>query len=239
MFQTFKSLVTTKAMKAERRAVQPGLETLERRDVPAITVTLGTQGGVSTLFLTGNERSESCFILPEQQGGVMKLKVLTSQAGASIRDMGVRYFNAAAVKRIVFKGGDGDDVFENKYTAIPTIAYGDGGYDKLVGGNGADRLDGGAGYDTISGMGGNDILYGGDGNDRLFGGKGVDVLYGQGGDDYLCGATTASEKDRFADLLYGNVGADKFVRTPGARFMDYRPAAPENDKIVDGVFIRY
>lgn len=239
MFRMFKSLAAPKATKAERRSAQPALESLERRDVPTVTLRLGMQGGVRTLFLTGNERSESCFVLPQHQGRIMMLKVITSQAGASIRDMGVRYFRAATVQRIVFRGGEGDDFFENKYTAIPTFAYGEGGYDKLVGGAGADRLDGGAGYDTICGMGGNDVLYGGDGNDRLFGGRGVDVLFGQAGDDYLCGATAEGEKYPFRDALYGNAGSDKFVPTPQARFLDYRPADPEHDLVVDGVFVRY
>ncbi|MCC0179664.1 hypothetical protein I4641_22180 [Waterburya agarophytonicola K14] len=61
----------------------------------------------------------------------------------------------------------------------------DGGADNddISGGAGVDFLLGGGGADTISGGAGNDILMGGEGNDTLYGGAGEDRLSGFGGSD--------------------------------------------------------
>jgi Ca2+-binding RTX toxin-like protein len=236
MFRTLKNLVaptTAKARTNVRRTTRLGVEALERRDQPSVTLVLGVQNGVRTLFLTGTNRGESCWVSTVRDAaGALDVQVVSSTTGESITAMRTNTVNAIAVRQIVFHGGGGDDTFVNN-TAIPCVAYGDDGDDTLVGGSGNDLLVGGAGNDVLYGAAGNDFLYGGAGDDRLFGGKGVDVLYGQAGNDYLTGAhpLNPSDQDGSPDRLYGGPGNDTFVRTAGPVFMDFDPA---HDKVVDG-----
>jgi Ca2+-binding RTX toxin-like protein len=91
--------------------------------------------------------------------------------------------------------------FDDTITVKGGFAYGNGGRDKLVGGNSSDVLYGGDAADKLFGGAGNDHLvgddadttslprysadelYGGDGNDLLTGGVGGDLLNGGIGDD--------------------------------------------------------
>jgi Ca2+-binding RTX toxin-like protein len=104
----------------------------------------------------------------------------------------------------VINGGDGNDVIHGDNTAFKR------------GADGNDTIDGGTGDDTIYGGGGDDTLYGGDGNDRLFGEAGQDTLFGGNGNDYLDGGYWAYGSSisgtNVPDQLYGNDGADTFVR---------------------------
>lgn len=105
-------------------------------------------------------------------------------------------FNKSAVGKIEFRGGDGNDVFDND-AFVPVEAWGNDGNDSLNGGNAADILRGGEGNDTLIGVGGDDRLYGGDGRDVLFGDAGNDSLYGGGWDS--------------VDQLTGGAGRDRFL----------------------------
>ena len=84
------------------------------------------------------------------------------------------------IKRIVFGGGDGNDVFENN-TSIASRVDGGAGDDILNGGSGNDELSGQAGNDVLRGRGGDDRLDGGAGNDKLYGGDGNDLLLAKDG----------------------------------------------------------
>ena len=85
-------------------------------------------------------------------------------------------------------------------------AFGNGGQDRIFGGEGDDRIDGGSSADTLYGEEGDDILEGGYGPDRLFGGEGDDELTGGDGgyNDLLVGGEGN-------DKLTGGAGADTFV----------------------------
>ena len=83
-------------------------------------------------------------------------------------------------------------------------AFGNGGQDRIFGGEGDDYIDGGSSADTLYGEEGDDTVEGGSGNDRLFGGEGDDVLDGGTGDDLLVGGEGN-------DQLTGGAGADRFV----------------------------
>lgn len=89
-------------------------------------------------------------------------------------------FPAADVTSIRFLGGSGNDSFKNS-TALPCVAYGGLGDDKLTGGAGSDVLYGGGGADTLNGGAGPDTLFGGPGNDVLNGEAGEDLLVTVGG----------------------------------------------------------
>lgn len=87
------------------------------------------------------------------------------------------------------------------------------GNDTLNGNGGRDRLNGGNNNDTLNGNGGNDILNGGNGNDFLNGGNGNDILTGGNGNDTLTGGNGDDflEEGTGLDRLRGNDGIDTFV----------------------------
>ncbi|HEX8916163.1 MAG TPA: hypothetical protein VF796_27690, partial [Humisphaera sp.] len=93
-------------------------------------------------------------------------------------------FDAAKVKRVVFRGGDGGssvDVSVDRPATLyggrgddgffvasgPSVQYGFGGSDSLRGGDAADRLFGGDGNDWITPGLGRDLVSGGTGRDTL------------------------------------------------------------------------
>ena len=110
--------------------------------------------------------------------------------------------------------------------------FGNGGDDKLTGGNGIQILWGGAGDDTLSGGAGNDKLYGGVGKDTLEGGAGIDLasyydagggveVYlnfgtatGAAGDDTLTGIENLTGS-AFGDRLIGDAGRNVFYGNNG------------------------
>ena len=78
-----------------------------------------------------------------------------------------------------FNGADSSQLFMDD--ASGGTAFGNGGQDRIFGGEGDDRIDGGSSADTLYGEEGDDILEGGYGPDRLFGGEGDDELTGGAG----------------------------------------------------------
>ncbi|MEO1397515.1 MAG: calcium-binding protein [Pseudomonadota bacterium] len=84
------------------------------------------------------------------------------------------------------------------------VLAGDGGKNRLNGGEGNDELFGRGGDDRLHGGKGNDLLDGGEGNDRLLGGEGEDELFGRAGDDRLFGG-------KGADLIDGGEGMDRVI----------------------------
>jgi Ca2+-binding RTX toxin-like protein len=111
-----------------------------------------------------------------------------------------KFFSATSITgRIIYDGGSGNDKFDNQ-TSLPSTAHGGRGDDTLLGGSGDDELLGDQGKDSLFGRQGNDYLFGGEGADHLYGGQGNDIL--EGG------------RDRKRDILYGEKGADTFIREP-------------------------
>ncbi len=120
------------------------------------------------------------------------------------------------IDRIVFEGGDGNDLLYVDDTIQASVRasggsghdtlFGGGGRDYLYGGAGNDQLFGGSRSDQLYGEAGSDLLIGGTGGDQLYGGTGSDWLYGNAGNDYLDGGF-----DYVSDHLFGGTGADTFV----------------------------
>ena len=103
-----------------------------------------------------------------------------------------------------FNGSDSSQLFMDD--ASGGTAFGNGGQDRIFGGEGDDRIDGGSSADTLYGEEGDDILDGGYGRDRLFGGEGDDEL--TGGDGGYSDLLVGGEGN---DQLTGGAGADTFV----------------------------
>lgn len=185
-----------------------GMEPLECRTMPSVSQlwTTGslwvvrTDDAATTVTLT---QSGSNYVLTEGGSGRTWSKP------------------AAAVGRVEFQGGAGNDRFVNSVPNLPVNGFGNGGDDYLQGYNGADVFCGGAGNDTLIGSGGDDRMWGGagddllrgmdgndqlvgeDGNDRLNGGAGADLMWGGAGDDVLVGID-----DGTADYADGGAGRD-------------------------------
>ncbi len=143
----------------------------------------------------------------------------------------------AAVTRIVFSGGAGNDSLVVTQDVAAEVEFNGGigndrlthagsgrvtargdegndsleggsGPDVLHGGNGVDTLVGGGGDDRLHGEGGNDYIRGGDGNDQAWGGSGNDTISGGAGNDDLYG-------DADQDTISGDQGHDWIVGGDG------------------------
>ncbi len=109
-------------------------------------------------------------------------------------------FKASDVKTIAGIGGASTDTFVNN-TNIPSVFYGQGGDDVLVGGSANDVLKGGAG---------NDLLVGNNGSDDLSGDAGIDTLLGLGDADIIR-ADYNTDTLSFIDLVFFELG-DRIVQ---------------------------
>ncbi len=164
-------------MPTRRRSTDQDYHTLEGRRLLAVTASLN--GGELTL-----------------RGDASGNVVNVLQSGSQLQITGDTEFtfDASAVSRVTFFGGDGDDQFINQ-TSIETVASGQNGNDRLtafglarlLGNNGDDILVGGATDDTLLGGDGDDQIFGGDGDDFIVGSDGEDQLFGDGGDDRIMG----------------------------------------------------
>lgn len=130
-------------------------------------------------------------------------------------------------------GMSGEDIIFGSFRSLSHEQFADGndwihggsGNDLIFGSGGDDTINGSWGHDVIKGFGGNDTIYGGYGNDWLDGGEGSDTLKGQSGHDQLFGRTGLDYlyggsgddlldggDDMTRDHLFGEQGADKFIR---------------------------
>jgi Ca2+-binding RTX toxin-like protein len=126
----------------------------------------------------------------------------------AINSAAAQTFTASTLAGYNVLAGDGNDTIVFVGVFSGAHANGEGGNDKLAGGDGNETLYGGAGKDQIDGGAGNDLLKGNGGNDKLFGNNGGDRLYGGLGNDYLDGGSSG-------DKLYGEGGTDTLLGQSG------------------------
>lgn len=229
------------------------IETLEDRDVPAVSFSSGT------IYIEGTARADTVRV-SQETSSESYFQIYRVVFNGKSYD-----FDTMQVSRISFVGYGGDDWFYfggKGDTGVTVVAHGGSGNDTLTirggyyveslltGGDGKDTLLGAAGDDTLKGGNGADLLkggigddnlYGQAGNDRLFGGtgqlwRGYDLLFGGGGNDYLDGG----QGETMADLLDGGPDADRFKADwiwTGSRWSNRdRPrdfSAWEGDRIID------
>jgi hypothetical protein len=193
------------------------IESLEKREVPALTVTLGYFDAnminiVDNNVVTGvSGVGKNDIVEVSREGTFVVVKHKTAGEAAFT----VTRFDEARVGRIAclnYQGNNGHDKFTN-FTNIQAYAYGGAGNDSLTGGNAKDCLFGDAGNDSLVGSAGDDILQGGEGNDILRGGAGNDLLKGDAGTDYLYG-------DAGNDSLLGGAGFDYLRGGSGNDWLD-------------------
>jgi Ca2+-binding RTX toxin-like protein len=101
--------------------------------------------------------------------------------------------SGSTVQKVVFSGGDGNDVLDARESATTIEAFGGEGDDLLLGGAAEDTFFAGAGDDIVVGQRGTDTAYleagddrfiwnNGDGSDFIHGGAGFDVTQVNGAD---------------------------------------------------------
>jgi Ca2+-binding RTX toxin-like protein len=172
------------------------------------------------LYIVGTDRNDDVKV-SRTGNGLIKV-----QAGFLTDRCHFRTFNAADIKRIEIRLGNGNDhasISDN--ILLPVQIDGGAGDDCLEAGGGATTLLGGDGNDTLIGGRGNDILIGGLGKDVLIGGSGDDILDGGAGNDVLYGA-------RGNDTLLGGDGKDVLL---GGRGNDKLHGGAGNDLLVGGL----
>ncbi|MEL6109593.1 MAG: hypothetical protein AAFU85_26585 [Planctomycetota bacterium] len=104
-----------------------------------------------------------------------KIEITYYRISATDYEVDIADYDAEDIHRIDFEGDNNTDGFYN-YTELPSVAYGHGASDYLIGGDGPDDLYGGLGDDVLDGEGGDDDLYGERGRDILLGGPDDDFL---------------------------------------------------------------
>lgn len=191
----------------------PNIETLEVREVPALTATLEIAPG--DLIITGTADADR--IVVRQIGGKISIEGVSKITWLDYQSQVTSNVPAAMVKKIwiygnggndriylnsqdikgrqalrpvngtYIDGGEGDDIIAG--TEAGDTIYGRGGADKIYGRGGSDTIYGGSENDTLNGGDGNDYLYGEGGEDTLQGGKDNDTLFGGDGNDWLYGYT--------------------------------------------------
>ena len=101
--------------------------------------------------------------------------------------------SGSGVEKVVFSGGDGNDVLDARESSTTIEAFGGEGDDLLLGGSAEDTFFAGADDDIVVGQRGDDTAYleegddrfiwnNGDGSDFINGGKGFDVTQVNGAD---------------------------------------------------------
>jgi uncharacterized protein YkwD len=149
--------------------VRPQLTQFEDRLTPAQVLPRVSLDSSGLLSVVGTTQPD---LVRVWHDGAQVLVTLGGRRG------GERRFDAAAVRRVEFRGGAGNDALFNE-TALASALDGGPGNDLLYGGSAADLLLGGAGDDLLRGGGGDDYLSGGPGRldrNHLLGEDGVDAF---------------------------------------------------------------
>ena len=174
--------------------------------------------GDITYFVDGSENITDFELVIDEETDLIDKAVVTLAEGATsaILVSDIIADNATeGPESVVFglaqaEGYDIDsDVNAASFTIVDTsLTTGD---DNLQGEGGNDRLNGGQGNDTLRGLGGNDRLNGGQGDDELNGGFGNDFLFGRAGNDLLIGRSGFDHLlgGSGNDILEGGIGRDR------------------------------
>jgi Ca2+-binding RTX toxin-like protein len=182
----------------------PSVESLERRDVPAVTAVFNPGDGILSVF---GDSADNEIIISRDALGVISVNGKVPLAGG-IPGGFPTVFNTRTISVFGLAGNDTLRLDEANGPLPDAQLFGGSGNDTLLGGSGDDALHGQEGNDSLSGAGGDDFLLGQSGNDVIFGGDGVDQMFGSSGDD-------TADGDRGDDVAFMGDGNDLFVWDPG------------------------
>lgn len=205
-----------------RLGLELGLESLEARDVPAVTSILLDAAGVLTIRADDTPTNVSVQYLTVGVGAA-QLQQYRVTHGTPV--LNPRLFGAAAVRSIQFVGGSAADTFTAATARVPVVASGKDGNDNLTGGLSASTIAGGSGNDTLRGGNwgsywgedgddtiitgpGNDVIEGGPGNDTINSGDGNDEIFGGLDNDFI-------DAGNHTDKVLGGDGNDTVLGGAG------------------------
>jgi Ca2+-binding RTX toxin-like protein len=153
-------------------------ESLEAREVPAVTASFSAASGVLTVF---GDSLDNAITMTRDAAGVIRVN------GGAVAVVGGTPTVANTALIQVFGQGGNDTITLNEASgALPRAnLFGGTGNDTLTGGSGGDMLFGQSGNDTLLGKGGADFLFGGTENDTLTGGDADDQAFGESGNDRM------------------------------------------------------
>jgi Ca2+-binding RTX toxin-like protein len=156
----------------------PGIESLEVREVPAVTASFFPSSGTLTVF---GDALDNNITLSRNAAG----QILVNGGAVAVLGGTPTVANTALIQ--VFGQGGNDTIALNQANgALPRAnLFGGAGNDTLIGGAGGDMLFGQSGNDTLLGQGGFDFLFGGSENDTLTGGDADDQVFGESGNDRM------------------------------------------------------
>ncbi len=223
---------------ARRRFLSRGVESLEVRCLPAVTVSGSATAPVLTVsngddlviaangsFLTFDlGTGAGAVAFGGAQGAVTSLRITCSSSSSSSGNTIQLALNRASDGlsgsfQVTVTANGGPDLIDASGTDFPVSLNGGGSNDTLLGGSASDIIDGSTGNDILIGGMGNDNLMGGsgtdnisgeDGDDQCFGGDNNDSISGGDGNDLLNGqgGDDSLSGDGDDDELYGGAGRD-------------------------------
>lgn len=172
------SALTPSPKRRVRPTTRPQLESLESREVPAVSLLQPLTPVLTNGVLT---------VVGDQSANTIEV----TRSGSNLFVLG-RAFSASSVSKIVIDGFGGNDTIKvSESITLPTFLYGGVGVDTIQGGGGADTIYGGLDGDIIFGRRGDDRIFGGAGNDRVDGGMGFDPFLDRQSGDVSTGVSTA------------------------------------------------
>jgi Ca2+-binding RTX toxin-like protein len=185
----------------------PLLESLEERNLLAVTASFAAGPGVLSIF---GDKLDNNIVVSRNAGG----DILVNGGAVSVKGGMPTVANTSLIK-VFGKPGNDQIALDETNGALPRAnLFGGADNDTLTGGSGNDILSGQAGNDTLFGKGGVDLLSGGAGDDVLTGGTGNDQVFGQAGNDRMIWNNGDN-----TDLNEGGAGTDT-VEVNGANAAD-------------------
>jgi uncharacterized delta-60 repeat protein len=156
-----------------------------------------------TLIVRGTRGADTVLLRPAGVPASGIISRLMVELGTGDGPPAGEEFDLTGVRRIVVRGGGGNDsiVLEPSVTTRALLHGGDGD-DRLTGGAGDDLLVGGRGNDTLTGGAGDDLLLGASGDDHFFN-RDMPVGGSASGRDRVLGGagSDAADRDDDADVL--------------------------------------
>lgn len=191
-------------MLRSKSVVALSVESLESREVPAVTAVFGP--GLGTLAVFG-DGADNTIEIGRDALGVISVNGEVPLAGGTPGGFPT-VFNTKSISVFGLGGNDTIRLVETNGPLPAAQMFGGSGNDTVTGGSGPDALHGQDGNDLLGGAGGDDFLLGQSGNDVIFGGDGADQMFGGAGDD-------TADGDRGDDAAFLADGNDLFVWDPG------------------------
>jgi Ca2+-binding RTX toxin-like protein len=168
----------SKTRRSSSQAFRPRVETLESRNMLAVTAVFSPASGMLNIF--GDSLDNSIEISRNVAG-----TLLVNGGAVPIIGGSATVANTTLIQAFGLGGNDTISLNETNGALPKSNLFGGSGTDVLTGGSGADGLFGQSGGDTLLSKGGADMAFGGSDADTLTGGDADDLIFGQGGDDRM------------------------------------------------------